>query len=241
MSSQEPFPALHDPSVAGVTRLSAADTVRARIALAIEHGLIKSGERLPSDAQIASTLGVSGITARRALEGMAAENILVRRRGRNGGTFVADKPPKLHLTSVTIYRGDSRHVHDLIDQRAIVECALTHEAALVITPNELTELRSYVNAAARAQNWADYHAADEKLHRGVARASKMDWALPRYEQITAALYRYFLPYPISYLHDVNQEHSQIVDALENHDCIESVALMKYHILALHQSMFVGFP
>jgi GntR family transcriptional repressor for pyruvate dehydrogenase complex len=241
MTGQAPLPALSDPSVAGVTRLSAVDTVRARIALAIEYGLIKSGERLPPDAEIATALGVSEITARRALKSMADENYLSRRRGRNGGTFVAEEPPRIPIEAVTTYRADAATVHDLIDQRAIVECALTHEAALVITADELADLRIFVKEAASARNWADYHAADEKLHHGIAQASRMPWALRQYEKISTALYRYFLPYPVSYLHSVNEEHSRILDALAKRDCIESVALMKDHTLTLHNSMFVGLP
>ncbi len=241
MSSQAPLPVLSDPSVAGVTRLSAVDTVRARIALAIEYGLIKPGERLPSDAEIASALDVSEITARRALKGMADEKVLRRSRGRNGGTFVAEEPSRIPFEAVTTYRADAATVHDLIDRRAIVECTTTHEAALVITVEELAELRTFVDEAASARNWADYHAADEKFHRGIARASKMDWALRQYENVSTALYKYFLPYPLAYLHSVNEEHSKILEALAKRDCVESVALMKHHMLTLHNSMFVGLP
>ena len=46
--------ALTGPAVAGITRLSAVDTVRARIALAVELGLLAPGEQLPSDAAVAA-------------------------------------------------------------------------------------------------------------------------------------------------------------------------------------------
>ena len=52
-------PALTAPVVAGITRLSAADTVRARLELAMELELMATGERLPTEPAIAEALGCS--------------------------------------------------------------------------------------------------------------------------------------------------------------------------------------
>ncbi len=76
----------------GVSRLSALEAVRARIALAVDLGLLAPGERLPGNAQIAAALGVGEITVRRALVSLCADGVLERRRGRNGGTHVAENP-----------------------------------------------------------------------------------------------------------------------------------------------------
>lgn len=43
----------------GIRRLSAQDTVRARIALAVDLGLLEPGERLPGNDSVASALDVS--------------------------------------------------------------------------------------------------------------------------------------------------------------------------------------
>lgn len=233
------IPALVDPAVAGITRLSAVDTVRARIALAIQLGLLTPGEQLPQDTDIADALGVSEITARRALKSLADDGVLVRRRGRNGGTFVSEHSAPERVDAVTVYRADAQTVHGLIDRRVLLECALTHHAALEASEDQLTELEEYVEQAARAQSWTEYHAADEKLHLGVARASGLDWALPRYSEVLYELYRYFLPYPVDYLHDVNREHAELVAALRRHDPVDAVAIIEKHVSTLHHSMFVG--
>ena len=233
------FPALVDPAVAGITRLSATDTVRARIALAIQLGLLAPGEQLPSDAEVAEALGVSEITARRGLKSLADDGVLQRVRGRSGGTFVAEDSATGLVDAVTVYRADSATVHGLIDRRVLLECALTHHAALEATEEELDELDRYVEQASRAQNWTEYHTADEKLHLAVARASGLAWALPRYSEVLYELYRYFLPYPVAYLHDVNQEHARLVAALRRRDPVDAVAIIEQHVSALHNTMFVG--
>lgn len=53
----------------------------------IADGVWRPGQILPSEFEIAADLGVSQGTARKALDEMTAENLLVRRQGR--GTFVA--------------------------------------------------------------------------------------------------------------------------------------------------------
>jgi GntR family transcriptional regulator len=51
-------------------------------------GVWSPGMALPSEGQLASEIGVSQGTVRKALDELAAENLLVRRQGR--GTFVAE-------------------------------------------------------------------------------------------------------------------------------------------------------
>ncbi len=233
------IPALVDPAVAGITRLSAVDTVRARIALAIQLGLLAPSEQLPSDPEVADALGVSEITARRALKSLADDGVLVRRRGRGGGTFVSEHSQTELVDAVTVYRADTQTVHGLIDHRVLLECALTHHAALDATEEQLLELEGFVEQASLAQSWTEYHAADEKLHLAVARASGLNWALPRYSEVLYELYRYFLPYPVAYLHDVNREHAELVAALRRHDPVDAVAIIERHVSTLHSSMFVG--
>ena len=49
-------------------------------------GVLKDGSRMPSEKELSTTFKVSRITARRALDDLAAEDLVARQRGR--GTFV---------------------------------------------------------------------------------------------------------------------------------------------------------
>jgi GntR family transcriptional regulator, transcriptional repressor for pyruvate dehydrogenase complex len=235
-------PALTAPAVAGITRLSAADTVRARIALALELELMAVGERLPTESDIADALEVSIATVRRALQSLADEGLVVRKRGRAGGTFVARNGSAASLATEhpsNAYRADAAEVHRLIDLRALAEDALSAAAAHAATPEELDTLTAIVQQAAASTDWAGYHAADLKFHETVAAASHFDWALNSYCEVLHGLYGYFIPYPISYLHEVNREHAQLVDALRAHDSRAASEISRHHVLTLHKTMFVG--
>ena len=62
--------------------------VRARLVERLIAGRWAPGATLPSEQQLAAEFGVSQGTVRKALDTLAAENLLVRRQGR--GTFVAE-------------------------------------------------------------------------------------------------------------------------------------------------------
>src|SRR4051794_29426989 len=115
--------------LSGIRRLSALDAVRARIALAVDLGLLAPGERLPGTDRIAAALGVGEITARRALVSLCEDGVLERRRGRNGGTRVAARPAKGTVDATVAYRSDAAAVHRLIDHRLLLECGIAHLAA----------------------------------------------------------------------------------------------------------------
>lgn len=83
---------LNAPPLGGIQRLSALDTVRARIALAVELGLLAPGERLPPTDKIAAALGVGDITVRRALASLHADGVLERGAAGPAGPWSPNGP-----------------------------------------------------------------------------------------------------------------------------------------------------
>lgn len=230
---------LRDHAVSHITRLTAVDTVRARIAMAIELGLLAPGERLPADTDIAHALEVSPITARRAMASLADDGLVVRRRGKTGGTFVADNPPSAAVDVAEVYRSDKITVDRLIDERTLNETALVSAATFNATPESLAVLQGFIDEAGRASNWADYHLADEKFHLALIEASGMPWAAVPHRAVLTELYKYFVPYPIEYLRGSNQEHQDMLDAIRAGDVQTAVGVCQAHIQVLHDTMYTG--
>jgi GntR family transcriptional regulator len=61
--------------------------VKALLVACLEAGEWRPGETIPSEAELALRFGVSQGTARKAVDALAADNLVVRRQGK--GTFVA--------------------------------------------------------------------------------------------------------------------------------------------------------
>jgi len=230
---------LNASALVGIRRLTAIDTVRARIAMAVDLGLLSPGERLPPLEQIAEAMAVSQVTVRRALTALAKEGVLERRRGRNGGTMVTAKPRLGSVTETDAYRDAAAEVHSLIDQRLLFECGIAHLSALSATKTQLTGLRRLVGIMDRATTWADFHSADERFHMAVAAATKLPGATDRYGLVLRELYRYYLPYPVDYLRESNREHRELVEAISERDALGAVQVARRHVETLHKTMFVG--
>jgi DNA-binding FadR family transcriptional regulator len=124
---------LSSPTLSAIRRTSAVDTVRARISLAVELGMLSPGQRLPPPEETARAFEVSEMTVRRAYRALGDEGLVVRRRGNSGGTFIADIPAEGTVPALAEYRADAAHVHGLIDQRAALEAGLAAIAAAGVT------------------------------------------------------------------------------------------------------------
>ncbi len=224
--------------LAGIDRRSAIDAVRLRIGMAISLGLLKPGERLPDQEDVALGLSVSPITARRALASLAEQGVVVRRRGRAGGTFVADEPPRIVLAELSASPAESQAVNRLVDRRLLFECAVTHYAPLNATAEQLDELDRLTRDMAGSADWSDYHQADEQFHNWWA--PRQGWAPPsRPTTRRSELYAYFIPYPIELLHKSNCDHVALVAALRAGDVQEAVEVSRKHVDVLHRTMFMG--
>ncbi|MEU3979283.1 FCD domain-containing protein [Streptomyces sp. NPDC026672] len=229
---------LNSPELNGIRRLTALDTVRARIGMAVDLGLLAPGERLPANTAIAEALGVGEITVRRALSSLCADGVLERRRGRNGGTLVAARPTRGVVDATAAYREQSGEVHRLIDERIVMECGIAHLAARAAGPEAVEELQLLVEAMDRAESWAQFHSYDERFHLALARATGLD-ATEGYRTVLRKLYEYYLPYPLAALRASNDEHRALVTAVRAGDPAQAAEVARRHVETLHRTMFVG--
>ncbi|HYJ49528.1 MAG TPA: GntR family transcriptional regulator [Microbacterium sp.] len=85
-----------------------AELVEQRLTDAIVSGVLRDGERLPSESDLSRSLGVALVTARDALEGLRDRGLVRTRRGRDGGSFVTyDRDSAARMLESRV-RGHSR-------------------------------------------------------------------------------------------------------------------------------------
>jgi GntR family transcriptional regulator len=73
--------------------------IEAALERALDRGALGTGDRLPAERELAERFGVSRMTLRQALGALEQRGRLSRRKGRHGGTFVAE--PKLELVGTS--------------------------------------------------------------------------------------------------------------------------------------------
>ena len=98
--------------------VQSVDQVVRHVALLIERGELRPGDRLVPERELAEQLGVSRPTVRAGLHALAAMGVTESRQG--AGTFITEGPPKLGagpLSFLAALHGFTRDERD-----AIVSC-----------------------------------------------------------------------------------------------------------------------
>jgi DNA-binding FadR family transcriptional regulator len=150
----------------------AEDLVR-RLAGAINLGLLRQGEQLPSEAELAVQMGVSTLTLRGALASLREQGMVETRRGRRGGSFVrkpgSPSPAALRerLAALTV-----AELRDLCDEQMAVSGAAARLAAQRAGEADLTRLDSLAAAVGTATTLGERSRADSRFHIEFALAAQ---------------------------------------------------------------------
>ena len=136
-----------------------------RLMQSIRLGVVAPGERLPSERELATRLGVSRVTVREAIRSLQENHFVESRRGRYGGTFVNEVLPK---SAPGKEFGD---LHDVLTLRKVLETGAAETAAgRSLGPAERRGLRARLEEASTS-TLAEYRRKDSRLHLAIAEAT----------------------------------------------------------------------
>ena len=119
------------PGAAGVSTPAFSplyQQIKGLILHSLQHGEWKPGEVIPSEIELASRFRVSQGTVRKAIDELAADNLLVRRQGK--GTFVAthaERQVQYRFLKLSPDTGDASEEGPA--QRTILECKRSRASA----------------------------------------------------------------------------------------------------------------
>jgi DNA-binding FadR family transcriptional regulator len=139
-----------------------------RLLQTVRLGLAAPGARLPAERELATLLDVSRDTLRDALAALADAGYVVVRRGRTGGTFVAEHPPHTPLGAEGRPVPDDvppiEAVDEVVEVRAVVEVGVARRLAQRdLTAFDRDRLWQAFEAC-RDADQAGYRVADSRLH-----------------------------------------------------------------------------
>ena len=152
---------------------NAGEQVAERLVTALALGVFVPGQRLPTERDLAATLGVSRTTVREAVSRLAATGYVEVRRGRHGGAFVIAElgPDTDEMVRRTLVR-DWDQFEQLFDFRVLVEPMIAATAARRRTPEDIDRIGAALEGYRDAgSNREASSAADRALHLAIATAA----------------------------------------------------------------------
>jgi DNA-binding FadR family transcriptional regulator len=217
-------------------RRTASADIASRVGLSIDLGLFQPLERLPREEELAMAFGVAPITIRRALRQLSEEGIVVRRRGRGGGTFVSEHPPRPRLRRYELERARlSSEVWELLDYRLVLELGLMLRALNSAGTEDLSSLRDLVAEMDDAPDWASFRPLDQAFHLALASIAGPPQAVDELTRVLGRIGRLYFPYPLDYLRESNSEHGAMVEALAARDPDAALDAVERHVQKAKES------
>ena len=226
-----------------IKRSAISEDVTLHIMELIRNGKLRPGDKLPSERQLAESLGVSRVSLREGLRTLAFMNILDVRTG--DGTYISSlDSQELVEPLIFVLELNNQTVQELAQARRLIEPYLAAQAARNITDEELVELNRCLSRMESVTG--DYDGIvqqDMELHRLVAQAGQNTFL---YRFITTLSTLVMQRRPV-FVRDPDwfprtiAAHRRIVEAINQRDPVAAEAAMAAHMDELSLEIREGGP
>lgn len=216
----------------GLTKRTFRDQLADRLAHMIQSGLLRIGDELPSERELAVTLDVSRETIRGAIQLLAGMGMLEISQG-----------SRTRVLRVEGYLGNTREsrvsgydAETVYRARRVVELPIVREAARGISDKDLDRLHALVETQAQMLNDpVRFQISDTEFHGLIYRAGNN----PLLVEYMRDIYSYALDYRRRAMLVPGavsrswKDHCEIVQALKARDEDAAVEAMDRHITRVH--------
>lgn len=213
-----------------INRTQVSGEVARQIQLYIANNRLKVGDRLPTERDLATQLGVGRGGVREGIKMLAGIGIIEVRQG--AGIFVRASQ-RLVLLDPSLVKGSERLelLKKAIATRRILDCAAVEMATLVATEEQLAEIRAYLHQAETEPFRTKLaHAIDLNFEMMIGRATDN----PYLAAVQDEAHRYFrmvwenqgfLPRPAG---ERSEQHMAILESMEQRSPQAARARMEEH-------------
>jgi GntR family transcriptional repressor for pyruvate dehydrogenase complex len=199
-----------------------SDRLAALLAQQIEAGRMRPGDRLPTEAQLASDHGVSRSVVREAVHQVRSRGLLISRQG--SGMYVAAPPPHQGLSFDPKVLESMEAVLQVVELRRVLEGEMAALAAQRATRSEIAGLKRGLKAIDAATARGEIGIGEDfAFHRAIGAATHN----AQFVRLLAFIEQYLLDAMRitktneatreDWMQHVRAEHQAIVDAIAAHD------------------------
>ncbi|CAI3248780.1 putative transcriptional regulator, GntR family [Clostridium neonatale] len=196
----------------------------------VKKGELKSGEKLPSERELADKLEVSRTSVREALKALTMLGLIESKHGE--GNFIKSnfENSLLEPLSIVFLLIGSKN-EDIIELRRIIEPEAAGLAAKNITESELRDLKEIMKELNNSLDAEICAQLDKKFHYKIAQASGNHLISTIMFSISSLIEKYI---DSSRIHNINKkviklQHEEIYKALESRDSKKASEYVKKHL------------
>jgi DNA-binding FadR family transcriptional regulator len=220
-----------------IAKRTVKEQISDKLAYMIHSGLLRTGDELPSERELAATLGVSRETVRGAISVLQARQMIEVSQGAR--TRVLGRGPfPLHESVRVLGSLKDRSLEEVTEARAAVEVQVIWLAAQRITAAQSARLQALVDDQRdMLDDPVRFQISDQEFHSSLYRACGNQLLA----EVVSDFYGYALEFrrlalqrPGAIAHSV-EEHQGIVDALRSGKPEAAVAAMQRHLDQVHRT------
>jgi DNA-binding FadR family transcriptional regulator len=220
-----------------IAKRTVKEQISDKLAYMIHSGLLRPGDELPSERELAATLGVSRETVRAAIGVLQARRMIEVSQGSRTRVIGPGSMP-LHESVGVLRDLKDRSLEEVTEARAAVESQVIRLSAQRITPAQLARLRTLLEEQRQmVSDPVRFQISDQAFHDTLYRACGNELLA----NVVSDFYGYALEFrrlallrPGAIAHSVN-EHRGIVDALAQRDPDAAVLAMRRHLEQVHRT------
>ncbi len=213
--------------------MSVTDAAIEKIRGLIISGELSPGDRLLPEQDLATMLGISRSSLREAVKALSQAKVLDVRRG--DGTYITSLSPELLLSglSFAVDLVQDQTLHEVFEVRRLLEPAATALAASRITDAQIEKLRRSLEHMRETDDPEELVRRDAEFHAEVVAASGNQTLCSIISVISArALRARIWRASMSGVKSMTlEQHSAIVDALEERDASLASSAATLHLSA----------
>lgn len=211
-----------------------SDNIVAQIKNAIFSGMYKSGDKLPSEAELKSLFNVSRVPLREALRSMEEMGLITIKAGVSGGAFVAQMGTKSVSDSMTnMMKLGKIGVADIWAFRLLIEPSMSQLAAKERTDWDIEQMEYMLSVrekAVKARRAPVISNID--FHQAIARSTQNPMVVLVMDAVSDILGDHLrrFAFSLSDHRSINKFHREILECLKDRDAKNVGEIMQTHLI-----------
>ncbi len=219
-----------------IVRESVAELVAHRLLEMVKAGILKSGDQLPPERELAVSLNVSRPSVREAIRGLSILGVVRTRQG--GGAYISELDAESLLGPIQFFLSlEDMNIRELYDARSLIESDVARRAAEHITDEELQQLQQLIDEQKTIDDALAFRMSDFAFHETIWKAARNAF-LKRIGESLNVLgleFRKRASETGGVLEQSVRDHKRLLDALKARDPDAAAAAAARHMRNVYKS------